>query len=189
MNNLRVIACLGNPGDKFRMTLHNAGFWVADILSKETGVEFIDAGAFLVAELPDYSIIKPNTYMNRSGSAIKAFLSAKELTADNLFVVCDDINLDLGQLRLRPKGGHGGHNGLKHIIEVFGTEDFVRLRLGVGPFQGSGELAEYVLKKLPDKHEEDAAVMAHRASDCVLMTIDKGIQTAQEVYNRKLNLD
>ena len=185
MEDLRVIACLGNPGDKYRMTWHNAGYWVADLLLKEAGVELVDAGAFLVAELPKLSIIKPNTYMNKSGEVIRAFLSFKELTSSNLFVICDDLNLDFGQLRLRTQGSHGGHNGLRNIIEMLGTESFTRLRLGIGPFSGSGDMADYVLKKLPGKSEEAAAVMAHRAADCVLMAVNEGIQPAQDIYNKK----
>lgn len=186
MENLCVVACLGNPGDKYRMTWHNAGFWVADIMSAETGVKFINAGAFLIAEFRKFSIIKPVTYMNKSGEAVCAFLEAKELTASNLLVVCDDVNLDFGQLRLRTQGSHGGHNGLRSIIDTLETDGFSRLRLGIGPYTGSGDMADYVLKKISGKQEEDASVMAHKAADCVFMALNEGIQTAQNIYNSKL---
>lgn len=181
----RVIACLGNPGIKYGMTWHNAGFWVADILAREAGVRLVDAGLFLVGVLPgDVHLIKPNGFMNRSGTAVSQFLDAVGHSAEELLVVCDDVNLDLGWLRLRASGSAGGHNGLGDIISSLGTEDFSRLRLGVGPFPG-GELADFVLSRVPKTSEEEASLMAHRAADCVTLACESGVTVAQERYNGK----
>ncbi len=186
MASLRVIACLGNPGKKYCMTWHNAGFWVADILAREAGVQFINAGLFIATVLPDGpDMIKPADYMNRSGKAIAAFLDSKDYDAAELLVVCDDINLDLGHLRLRAGGSHGGHNGLRNIIECLGTEDFTRLRIGIGPAPAATDLADFVLDRVPEKLEEQASRVAYVAADCVELFIKEGITAAQEKYNRK----
>lgn len=181
----RLVACLGNPGDKYSMTWHNAGFWVADILAREAGVHFIDAGLFKVTVIPDGpDLIKPTVYMNRSGKAVAAFLDSRGYDAEELLVVCDDTNLDPGRLRLRNSGSHGGHNGLKSIIDSLGTDQFPRLRLGIGPAPGGADLADYVLDTVPEKLEEEVSVMAHNAADCVLLYVKEGLAPAQEKYNR-----
>lgn len=168
------------------MTWHNAGFWVADILAREAGVSFINAGLFKVAELPDGpDLIKPLDYMNRSGSAIAAFLDSKGYSAEEMIVVCDDINIDLGCLRLRSEGSHGGHNGLRNIIDCLGTENFPRLRIGIGPPPAEDDLAEFVLQRISGELEDEVSLMAHKAADCVTMFVRQGIAPAQERYNRK----
>lgn len=168
------------------MTWHNAGFWVGDILTREAGVSFADAGLFQVAELdPELTIIKPTVFMNRSGKAVKSFLDCQELTPQHLLVVCDDVNLDLGTLRLRGSGSHGGHNGLRNIINCLESDDFPRLRMGVGPPQGGIDLADFVLGEIPRSVEEDASVMACRAADCIQLFYEEGLSSAQQVYNRR----
>ena len=185
-----VVACLGNPGARYNMTWHNAGFWVADILSGEAGVPFIDAGLFSVASIDsELELIKPMAFMNRSGSAVAAFLQAVDLDSDNLLVVCDDVNLPLGQLRLRRKGSSGGHNGLQDIIERLGTDAFSRLRMGIGPPPPSMELADFVLERIRLEQEEEASLMAHRAADCIVHYVRHGLSSAQEIYNRSDSQD
>ncbi|MCK5117702.1 MAG: aminoacyl-tRNA hydrolase [Candidatus Aegiribacteria sp.] len=184
----RLVACLGNPGDKYRMTWHNAGFWVADILALEAGVHFINAGLFNASVIPDGpDLIKPTVYMNRSGRAIAAFLDSRGYNANELLVICDDINLELGRLRLRDSGSHGGHNGLRSIIDSLCTEQFSRLRLGIGSPSTGDDLADYVLDTVPEKLEEEASLMAHNAADCVTLYLREGLTSAQERYNRRLD--
>lgn len=179
-----VVACLGNPGTRYSLTWHNAGFWVADILAREAGVRFSNAGLFLAAKLRSgVHILKPNDFMNRSGSAVAHFLDSTGLDASDLLVVCDDVRLDLGRLRLRANGGAGGHNGLADIIQRLGTEEFARLRLGVGPSPESADLADYVLSRVPARLEEESSLMAHSAADCVSLACEAGIVAAQERYN------
>ena len=181
-----LVVCLGNPGPRYSMTRHNAGFWVADIVSREAGVSFRNAGLFEVLELPsEWLLAKPTVYMNRSGRSVRALVESRDLAPADVLVVCDDVNLELGRLRLKGNGSAGGHNGLKSIIECVGTEDFPRLRMGVGPCPPSADLADFVLDRIPAKLEEEASLMAHRAADCVCHYIENGLSSAQEIYNRK----
>lgn len=183
---IRLVACLGNPGAKYRMTRHNAGFWVADILVREAGVSFSNAGLFSVALLEqDLDLIKPESFMNRSGSAVRSFLELRGYSESELLVVCDDTNLPLGTLRLRACGSDGGHNGLRDVIERLATQEFKRLRLGVGPAPEGEDLADFVLEPIRKDLEEEASLMAHRAADCVLMSIRENLEAAQAVYNGK----
>lgn len=169
---------------KYSMTWHNAGFWVADILALESGVSFKRSGAFDIAYLSGgMNLVKPSTYMNESGRAAGAILTARQLDPENMLVVCDDVNLPVGSLRLRSSGSAGGQNGLKDIIDVLGTQEFPRLRLGIGPKPDRMDLAKYVLSKVPKKSQELASITAHRAADCVSEVIRNGIQAAQSVYN------
>jgi PTH1 family peptidyl-tRNA hydrolase len=179
-----IIVCLGNPGPKYALSWHNAGFWVADILAREAGVSFKRAGAFEVAYLPsDVHLVKPSTYMNESGRAVAAILNARQKDPVNMLLICDDVNLVLGSLRLRKSGSAGGQNGLKDTIDVLGTQDFPRLRLGIGPKPEQMDLAKYVLGKVPKLKQELASVMAHRAADCALEVVNNGIDAAQSIYN------
>ena len=179
-----IVLCLGNPGMKYSLTWHNAGFWVADILARESGVSMKRAGAFDIAYLPGgTNLVKPSTYMNECGRAAGAVLTARQLDPENMLVVCDDVNLPVGTLRLRSSGSAGGQNGLKDIIDVLGTQEFPRLRLGIGPKPEQMDLAKYVLSKVPKQKQDLASVTAHRAADCVLEVIRNGVQAAQSIYN------
>ena len=183
-NSISIIACLGNPGPKYALTWHNAGFWVADILAREAGVSFKRAGAFEVAYLPNnLQLIKPSTYMNESGRAIGAILTARQADPHNMILVCDDVNLSLGTLRMRKSGSAGGQNGLKDTIDVLKTENFPRLRIGIGPKPERIPLEKYVLKKVPKQQQELASVMAHRAADSVMEAVKNGVEAAQAIYN------
>jgi PTH1 family peptidyl-tRNA hydrolase len=181
----RLALCLGNPGPKYSLTWHNAGFWVADALAREAGVSFTGAGLFSAVTLPcGLEIAKPATFMNESGRTASTLLRMRDMPPEELIVVCDDVNLSLGRLRLRENGSSGGHKGLASIIAALGTESFARLRLGVGPGPSGADLADFVLSKVPCDLEEDAGAMAFRAADCVLKAFTDGYQAAQEIYNR-----
>ncbi len=183
-NSISIIVCLGNPGPKYALTWHNAGFWVADILAREAGVSFKRAGAFEVAYLPNnLQLIKPSTYMNESGRAVGAILTARQADPHNMILVCDDVNLPLGTLRMRKSGSAGGQNGLKDTIDVLKTENFPRLRVGIGPKPERIPLEKYVLKKVPKQQQELASVMAHRAADSVMEAVKNGVEAAQAIYN------
>lgn len=181
----RLVLCLGNPGPRYSLTWHNAGFWVADALAREAGVSLTEAGLFSAVELPcGLEIAKPSTYMNESGRAAAVLLRIRDLSPESLLVVCDDVNLPLGRLRLREKGSAGGHNGLGSVISSIGTESFPRLRLGVGPGPGAADLADFVLSRVPRRLEEEAAVMACRGADCVMKAFTEAYSAAQDAYNR-----
>lgn len=179
------MACLGNPGLRYSLTRHNAGFWAGDILARRHDVPFRDAGLFAVAELPGGPLLcKPQDYMNRSGRAVSALMETREIGPKGILVISDDVNLHLGRLKLKTEGSHGGHNGLRSIIDRLGTSEFPRLRMGVGPPPLAGDLAEFVLERLPKRLEQEAAEMAHRAADCVEAVLERGYGPAQTEFNR-----
>jgi PTH1 family peptidyl-tRNA hydrolase len=193
---LRLIVGLGNPGEKYRRTRHNVGFMVVDALAAEVGAGrwSIQSDA-LVAEVelgPGVSglLVKPQTFMNRSGAAVAELVAATGAGPADLFVIVDDVVLDLGTIRIRERGGHGGHNGLRSLIESLGTEDFPRLRVGVGrkDTEGppEGDLADYVLAPFP---EEDVLVVQEivgYAVEAVRAAVQDGTTAAMTRYNGAL---
>ena len=153
-----LIAGLGNIGDEYAGTRHNIGFSVVDALARLSGVSFQSGRYADVARMRMKSkslvLIRPSTYMNLSGKAIRYWLETEKIPLENLLVVVDDIALPPGQLRLRMKGGPGGHNGLISIIETIETEEFARLRFGIGNDFAKGFQTEYVLGKWTKTEEE-----------------------------------
>jgi len=153
-----LIAGLGNIGDEYAGTRHNIGFNVLDALARLSGVSFQSGRYADVAKLKvknkSLILIKPSTYMNLSGKAVRYWLETEKIPIENLLVVVDDIALPPGQLRLRLKGGDGGHNGLSSIIEILETEEFARLRFGIGNDYPKGYQTEYVLGKWTAAEEE-----------------------------------
>lgn len=183
---IKLVLCLGNPGPRYALTWHNAGFWAADVLAREAGVRFRNAGLFHAALLPGGThLAKPVTFMNESGRAAGALLNSIGLEPLEMLVVCDDANLPLGTIRLRTEGSAGGQKGLASVIEVLGTAEFPRLRLGVGPVPPNVPLRDFVLGRVPKPLEDQASVMAHRAADCVLLALRSGVAEAQSVYNTR----
>ncbi|HEX8299434.1 MAG TPA: aminoacyl-tRNA hydrolase, partial [Rubricoccaceae bacterium] len=154
-----VVVGLGNPGARYEGTRHNAGFAVADRLASRLGAAWTPAGAAgLVAtgewEERRVTVVKPQAFMNRSGAAVADVLARTGLAADRLLVVTDDLALPVGTLRMRAKGGAGGHNGLSDIAETLGHTDWPRLRVGVGADFAPGTQVDYVLGRFePDEAE------------------------------------
>ena len=153
-----LIAGLGNIGDEYASTRHNIGFTVVDVLARLSGVSFKTGRYANIARMKiknkSLVLIKPSTYMNLSGKAVHFWLETEKIPLENLLVVVDDIALPPGQLRLRMKGGPGGHNGLISIIETLETEEFARLRFGIGNDFAKGFQTEYVLGKWTKAEEE-----------------------------------
>lgn len=186
---MRAIFGIGNPGIKYKETRHNIGFEVVDLTAKYVNAEFnIENKLFLGARCLHngayFILIKPLTYVNLSG---KAFLEAKnifDLKDSDILVVTDDINLNLGELRLRKNGGDGGHNGIYSIINSINSVDFPRLRIGIGANFEKGKMADYVLSKF---NEEEKEVM-HRsliiASEIALNFVFGGIEQALNYYSK-----
>jgi PTH1 family peptidyl-tRNA hydrolase len=185
---MRVVVGLGNPGDRYRRTRHNAGFMVADALAARSGVtrwrEEADAWtaeARVAGE--DALLVKPATFMNRSGVAVERVLAARAAETTDLVVVLDDAALDLGTLRVRERGSHGGHNGLRSLIEMLGSDEFARVRVGIRKGEPEGDLAEYVLSEFP---EEDVLVvqeMVGLAGDAVECLVREGAGEAMNRFN------
>ena len=166
-----LIAGLGNIGDEYANTRHNIGFNVVDALARLSGVSFKTGRYADVARVKIKNktlvLIKPSTYMNLSGKAVRYWLDNEKIPLENLLVVVDDIALPPGQLRLRMKGGPGGHNGLISIIETLETEEFARLRFGIGNDFAKGYQTEYVLGKWTKAEEELLVPKIEEAVDLI----------------------
>ena len=146
-----LIVGLGNIGPEYQNTRHNIGFKVLDAFAKASNTVFEDMryGAVATVKLKGRTLIllKPNTYMNLSGKAVSYWMQKEKIELSNLFVVVDDLALPFGTIRLRSKGSDGGHNGLKSINQLLGTQDYTRLRFGIGNEFPKGKQVDYVLKK------------------------------------------
>jgi PTH1 family peptidyl-tRNA hydrolase len=183
---MKVIVGLGNPGLKYAGTRHNVGFDVIDYLAAAPGcTPFREKFEAFVSEMKEGDetvlLVKPLTFMNLSGRAVRAILDFYKVPVENLLVVCDDINLPLGKLRIRVKGSHGGQNGLRNIQEQLGTDAYTRLRLGVG--EPTFDAVDHVLSKF--KPGERAAVedAIANAAQAALMWIRKGAEAAMNKFN------
>jgi peptidyl-tRNA hydrolase, PTH1 family len=184
---LKIIVGLGNPGREYAETRHNLGFMVVDVLARRLAagerrnrfrsdlVEGFDGGEKVV-------LLKPRTYMNLSGSAVREAVNWYKTPPDDLLVVVDDIDLPFGSIRLRARGGSGGHNGLKSIIAELGLETFSRLRIGIG--RGPGLATRQVLTRFTSDQERVLPDVLGAAADCVLEWERNGIISAMNRCNR-----
>jgi len=184
-----IVCGLGNPGPEYRYTRHNLGFWVTDLLCERFGGRWRHPGGRYVESRIQIAgkpviLLQPLTFMNLSGLAVRAKVGAGEgFDPKSLLVVCDDTALPLGRLRLRSKGSDGGHNGLGSIIEILGTRQFPRLRLGVGPVPEGVDQADFVLSAFqrPAREKADEAVAS--AADCVETCVLEGVDAAMTRFN------
>ena len=185
-----AVAGLGNPGDRYRNTRHNLGFRVVEAIAAARRGEWSPAGRkrrTAVVRLAGSSVllVEPLTYMNLSGDALAAILAEENLPPGRLLVVCDDIALPRGQLRLRKSGSDGGHNGLKSVIERLGTTGFPRLRMGVGPVPPRVDAAEFVLAEFLPEEEADVSAMIDGAAACAESWVREGIDRAMNRFNAR----
>jgi peptidyl-tRNA hydrolase, PTH1 family len=184
-----LVVGLGNPGAQYRQSPHNLGFEVVDILAARLNAQWVlqDCEA-LAARAGQGSgelvLVKPQTWMNHSGRAVKALLEQHQVLLSELLVVCDDLALPFGRIRIRSKGGSGGHNGLRSIIDAVGSNEFARVRLGIFPDSGIGDASEYVLEPIGKSFLKRAATMVEQASQAVLMAAGQGILPAMNCFNR-----
>ncbi len=186
---MKVICGLGNPGERYRLTRHSVGFRVVDLLADRwnlTGEGRVRDGAGLLeVHRPEPAgkvlLVKPLKYMNRSGGPLRAALRQTDVdVASELLVVADDIDLPLGRVRLRRSGSAGGHNGLRDIIEAFGTNEFDRLRVGIGR---RGEAADHVLSTFKPDERELADEMVRVGADAVERWLTDGVEVAMNEFN------
>lgn len=184
-----LIAGLGNPGLQYEKTRHNAGFMAADRLAEKHGAQFNkhkSEAVYADFKIGDNRIllVKPQTYMNNSGRAVSALLNFYKIPTDRLIVMFDDITLDIGKLRLRRKGSHGGHNGIKDIIELTGTDEIMRIKIGVGERENRDyDLKDWVLGKIPTEQMTDFNKALDRAALAAEEIIIRGIDSAMNKYN------
>jgi peptidyl-tRNA hydrolase, PTH1 family len=187
---MKLVVGLGNPARQYAGTRHNVGFEVADLLAERQRLEWEAAPRGIEALAARWRdggavIAKPLTFMNLSGPAIVGLLQFFKIDVADLFVVVDDINLELGRLRARAAGSAGGHNGLKSIIEALGTVEFARMRVGVGRGDARRDLADHVLAKF-DRLEQPAVDEAvGRAADAAELFVAEGIVPVMNRFNRK----
>jgi len=187
---MNLVVGLGNPGLKYINTRHNIGFRVVEKLVEKYN-SFIRRRLFSSAKECRITssgrrllLIQPITFMNLSGAVVSAYLKRLKLDKSNLLVICDDINLSLGQIRIRPNGSAGGHNGLSSVIERLGTTDFSRLRVGISSENRIRDLSEYVLSDFAEEElagVEEAISQSAAACECWLKS---GIHKAMNIYNR-----
>lgn len=184
-----LIVGLGNMGAEYDGTRHNIGFEVVDALAKEFEVSFKDDNLGDIAEFRHkgrtFVLLKPSTYMNLSGKAVRYWLQKKKINKENLLIVLDDLNLPFGKQRLRSKGNDGGHNGLKNIDELNGGNKYARLRLGIGNEFSKGRQVNYVLGKWTDEENSALPEILKFAADAVKSFGTIGIARTMNTFNKK----
>jgi PTH1 family peptidyl-tRNA hydrolase len=182
---IRLIVGLGNPGAEYERTRHNIGFNVVDFLAQEWGLTWQHSKSWHVlwAKGEHAILVKPTSYMNRSGEPLAAVANFYKIEPAQILVVLDDLALELGRLRIRLEGGTGGHNGLESIIMHFGTEAIPRLRVGIGAAPNAGAV-DYVLGRFFEEERPVVEKAIARAADAVKCAIDKGALSAMNLFNK-----
>ena len=191
MTERRMIVGLGNPGAEYAGTRHNAGFDVVDILAKKLDTSVKQkkfGGLFGDCQLDEKKLmlLKPQKYMNRSGQVVATAMGFYKLPLENLIVVTDDMALEPGRIRIRRKGSSGGHNGLGDIIEKLGTDEFARLRIGIG--QSGGEVStDYVLARASNEEKELTAEAVEKSCRVLICWATEGVDKAMNKFNVQNN--
>lgn len=188
MSDTFLVVGLGNPGRDYRNNRHNIGFMVVDALAVRLNLSFSRFQFKALATSGDFEgkkiiLAKPQTYMNLSDQAVVSLINFYKLPLSNLLVANDDLDLPVGTIRIRPSGGSGGQKGIDSIITNLGTQDFPRLRLGIGRPPGQMDAADYVLKNFDRSELELVSEMLSRAVDAVLLFTESGLNAAMTKYN------
>lgn len=192
---IRMVAGLGNPGDEYAATRHNAGFHSIDLLAQQAGVSYWKSQ--LGAEVATISVndpsaeggkrevllVKPQSYMNTSGGPISKLCAQHKVSAGELLVIHDELDIPEGDVRVKVGGGHAGHNGLRSIIDKMGSRDFSRIRVGIGMPPGRMAVADFVLKQLRAKEAEEFDVTCARAAEAAALAITRGVIFARDHVN------
>jgi len=191
VSRFRFIVGLGNPGKEYSFARHNLGFLVVQDLAKRYKISFsknfslkglLGEGSI---ENTDVRLLLPLTYMNNSGLAVKEVVKRDNPSLDELLVVTDDFHLEFGQMRIRPFGSDGGHNGLQSIIEHLGTNRFARLRLGIGSPAGKEQVVDFVLSQFSSQEKKQLAVFIEEAVGCCVVWLTTTAQAAMNQYNKR----
>ncbi len=186
---MKIVAGLGNPGKKYEGTPHNTGFEVADELSRLLSCDFRRSLRFKAriasgtGDGQDVLLVKPQTFMNRSGVSVASVMRYRKLTPADLVIVVDDADLPLGRIRIRPNGGSGGHRGMASIIESVGSSDFARVRIGVGHDERGRGLVQHVLSRFSADEREIIGPVIKRAAQAVMCIVSSGAETAMNEFN------
>ncbi len=188
---LRLVVGLGNPGERYASTRHNVGFMVADRLAGDAGIPLGRekfGAVFGRGRLEGNEIIlaKPNSFMNRSGPPVRALADFFQISSREVLVIHDDIDLDYGRFKIKEKGGHGGHNGIRSLVDAFGGGDFARLRVGIGRSDSGERVADFVLDRFLPPEAVVLPQIIDRARDAVVTILCKGIKVGMNQFNTKL---
>jgi peptidyl-tRNA hydrolase, PTH1 family len=186
-----LIAGLGNPGREYRGNRHNVGFMVVDRLSEDLGFKLNKVQSKAITRMGNYNehkliLAKPQTFMNLSGQSVAGLMHFYKVDIQNMMVIHDDLDLPLGTLRLRPSGGSAGQKGLGSTIEQLGTQDFPRLRIGIGRPPGRMEASDYVLQNFASGEQDVLNNVLDRAAKSVLAFVTFGLQYAMNQFNGNL---
>jgi len=187
---MKIIVGLGNPGRKYDRTRHNAGFQAVDKLAKQLHIDITqDKHHALLAKAridsTEAVLVKPQTFMNDSGRAVGAILRDTYTAVSDLIVIHDELDLPLGTVRVKIGGGHGGHNGLRSIIEQLGSSDFVRVRIGISRPEPGVDPADYVLRPFLAEECNTASEAAEKAADAIRLAATEGPRRAMNVFNQR----
>jgi len=191
---MKLIVGLGNPGRQYEGTRHNVGFEAVDLMARRHGLTWAAAPRGIDALTCKWSlggaiVAKPLTFMNLSGSAIVGLLQFYKIEVADLLVIVDEVQLEAGRIRLRSSGSAGGHNGLKSIIQSLGTEDFARLRIGVGRGDAQRDLADHVLSRVEPAEQPVVAEAIGRAADAADQFVEDDILSAMNRFNRREDVE
>lgn len=191
---MRVVVGLGNPGDEYAHTRHNAGFEVIDLLAREWGVSYwkntcgalVGEGKMRHADgaVEKVALAKPQSFMNLSGGPVLRLCREYDVKPDELIVVHDELDIDPGCVRVKKGGGHAGHNGLRSIIDKLGTRDFMRVRCGIGRPPGRMSVVDFVLAVPKQDAKDDFDAACQRAAEAVESLLERGLARTQDVFNQ-----
>ncbi|RKZ28790.1 aminoacyl-tRNA hydrolase [bacterium] len=192
MSELKAIIGLGNPGDRYSNTRHNIGYLVVDaLLQKFRGNWKPGRGNFFYAQVKiggkSIYLLRSSTYMNDSGIGVTGAVQKLNFFPDELLVILDDFALPFGQIRIRKSGSDGGHNGLASIIYHLNTQDFPRMRIGIGPLPDGMSSVNFVLGEFLEDERKALPQIIDRCSDAVVVAVRQGIDRAMEKFNRRIN--
>ncbi|HNQ68680.1 MAG TPA: aminoacyl-tRNA hydrolase [Bacteroidales bacterium] len=184
-----LIVGLGNPGEDYKNSRHNVGYTVLDSLAKKFGTAFSDKRYAYVTEVKVRGkiliLVKPTTYMNLSGNAVNYYLRKEKMPLENMMIVVDDLALPLGTIRIKTKGGSGGHNGLQHIEDTLASNDYIRMRVGIGSEYNRGHQVDYVLGDWKTEEMKNLSDKIELAVDAILSFPHIGIERTMNLYNNK----
>ncbi len=183
-----LIVGLGNPESDYANTRHNMGFDVINKISKKCDIKVSKSkfdALYGMGEIESNKVIlvKPQTYMNLSGESIIQFKKFYKISNKNIIIIYDDIDLDLGDIRLKPKGGPGTHNGMKSVVQNLNTEDFIRVRVGIGAPEDKCDMINYVIGPIPKREKEVLEESIEKAADSVIEILKSGIDVAMNKFN------
>ncbi len=181
---MKLITGLGNIGDRYCFTRHNAGFMVLDKWALDNNFAFREDKKLkcFITKMGDNLLIKPTTFMNLSGESVRAVMDYYKIDVKDLLIIYDDISLDLGRIRFRANGSDGGHNGIKSIIKHVGTKEFDRLKIGIGP-QPNIPSENYVLQNFPKEQMDELKIVLKKSIEAVEFYLANGIEKAQNKFN------